>query len=67
MKRKGITGMKLWHYRVQENYSTLEELKSYDELYDIAKRCGFDSCEELWESNPMLQGSVHPADFGIAK
>lgn len=66
-KHLGISGLKLWRARVRKTYSSLEQLEAYDQMYDIAKRCGYDSPAELWEANPMLQGSTDPADFGIAK
>ena len=58
---------KLWKMRVQKNYGSLDELIHCDSAYNIAKRCGYNSCEKLWEDNPMLQGSTNPSDFGLVK
>jgi hypothetical protein len=58
---------KLWKMRVQKVYQSLEELIAYDEIRAIADRCGYGSCESLWNDNPMIQGSVNPSDFGLAK
>ena len=55
-----------WMMHVQESYKNLEELKSYDGIYNIAKRLGFNSAEELWDANPMITGGVNPSDFRIA-
>ena len=56
-----------WNDRVRKVYSSLNELKNYDEIYGIVKRCGYKSAESLWNRNPTIGGSVNPADFGIAK
>jgi len=66
MKRKGVTGLKLWRARVQKVYASLAELRAYDETFEIVKRCGYRNAESLWNANPLLQGSTHPADFGVA-
>lgn len=55
-----------WIMRVQETYSSLEELEAYDETYGIAKRCGFRSAKELWDTNPLLKGGVNPGELGLA-
>ncbi len=55
-----------WVMHVQESYPSLEELESYDEIYGIAKRCGFNSAKELWLADPLIKGSVNPEDFGLA-
>ena len=55
-----------WVRYVQENYSNFEELEAYDEIYGIAKRCGYNSARELWDANPLIKGSVNPEEFGIA-
>lgn len=57
----------MWHNRVREVYSSLEELQGYDETFGIVERCGYASAEELWNDNPMLQGSTNPEDFGLSK
>ena len=56
---------KLWKMRVRNVYKNFEDLKIYDEMFGIAKRCGFKSAEVLWKENPILHGSVYPEDFGI--
>ena len=56
-----------WQARVQETYSSLEELRSYNRIYDIVKRCGYRSVKKLWEDNPVIGGSVNPEDFGFIK
>lgn len=56
-----------WKDRVQNVYSRLEELENYDKIYNIVKRCGFNSSSELWKANPMIGGSINPQDFGLAE
>lgn len=59
--------MKTWKKRVREVYYSLEELKGYNDIYNIAKRCGYDSCKKLWNENPVIGRSVDPKDFGLVK
>ncbi len=54
-----------WRNRVQEVYSSLEELEAYDRVYNIAQRCGIKSAKALWDANPLLRGSTNPDDLGI--
>lgn len=58
--------MKKWKAKVKSIYSSLEDLKQYDQIYGIAARCGYDNCADLWNDNPKIQGSVNPGDFGLA-
>ena len=55
-----------WVMRVQESYPSLEELEAYDQIYGIARRCGFGSAKELWDADPLIKGSVNPEEFGLA-
>lgn len=57
----------MWKSKVQKVYSSLDELKAYDELYAIVTSCGYDDAEKLWNDNPYLQGSTNPSDFGLWK
>ncbi len=59
--------MQTFHTRVQELYTSLEDLENYDEIYGIVKRCGYENATQLWNDNPMIGGSSNPKDFGIAK
>lgn len=61
--KSGITG---WQMRVRKNWTSLEELKGYDETFGIAKRLGYDSAEQLWDHNPVIRGSVNPDDLELA-
>lgn len=55
-----------WQMRVRKSYGTLAELRAYDSIYGIAKRCGFQSAIALWRANPLIGGSTNPSDFGLA-
>jgi hypothetical protein len=57
----------MWISKVQENYSSLEELISYDEIYDIARRLGYSDVEKLWNDNPTIQGSTNPNDLKVVR
>ena len=55
----------LWKDKLQNVYESLEEFKQYDEMYSLIERLGFDTPEEAWEANPMIEGSVNPEDYKV--
>src|SRR3972149_5893258 len=57
----------VWKDKLQNVYDDLEDFKSYDETYGVAKRLGFKSAEEAWEANPKIQGSTNPKDYKVIK
>ena len=57
--RSGLTG---WRGNLRDQYANLEEFASYSETYNLTARLGFDSTEAVWEANPIVEGSVDPAD-----
>ena len=57
----------MWHRRLQDSYSSLEEWVGYCISYALNTRLGFETPEMAWEANPMIQGSTNPADFGLYK
>ena len=59
--------MKTWIAKLQTNYSTFAEWAGYAETYGLAARLGFDSAAAAWEANPLIGGSVNPADFGLVE
>jgi hypothetical protein len=61
------SGIKGWQCRLQKNYESFEEFKSYSETFGIAERLGFKSPEEAWKKNPIIQGSVIPSDLCVVK
>ncbi len=57
------SGLMGWECRLRENDTDHEEWKAYSQTYNLAGRLGFDTAEEAWESNPLIEGSVNPSDF----
>ncbi len=58
----------MWQARLRDNYdNNFEQWQAYAEIYGLCERLGFDSPEEAWEANPVIQGSVNPADFKIVE
>lgn len=55
-----------WKDKVQNVYSSFDELVFFDSIYNIAERAGYDKgdCETMWSQNKMIGGSVDPKDFG---
>ena len=58
--RSGLPG---WRTRLQVNYSDFEEFWGYDSAHGIAQRLGYASPAAAWDANPVIEGSVNPADF----
>jgi len=56
-----------WRGKLQGEYNNFEEFKQYDEVYGLSKRLGFNSPEEAWEANPLIQGGVNPKDYKVVK
>jgi len=55
-----------WKMRLQDSYDgDFEQWEMYDRTYNLAQRLGFRSAREAWEANPVIQGSVDPADFSV--
>lgn len=57
----------MWTNRIQNEYASFEEFESYSGTYGLAERLGFDSPQEVWDANPLVQGSVHPADYMVVE
>ena len=62
----------MWKATVKKTYGDIESLESANENYGILERINasggnFEDIQELWDKNPMIQGSSDPADFGLYK
>ncbi len=57
----------MWKAKLQSNYKNLAEFKAYAETYGLHVRLGYNTPEEAWEANPLIQGSVKPEDFKKVK
>jgi hypothetical protein len=57
------SGIKGWQDKLQNVYQSLEELISYDNIYGICKRLGYEDPKKCWEENPTIQGSINPSDL----
>ncbi len=55
----------MWVDKVQDSWNSIGDLQGADDNYGVAKRCGFDSAEEMWEANPAVVGGVNPADLQV--
>jgi len=61
--KSGLSG---WKCRLQKNYSSFGEFKSYSEMYGLHVRLGFSSAEKAWKANPIVEGSTDPKDFRVS-
>jgi len=58
----------MWKSKLRDNYDNdIEQFRSYAETYGLLSRLGYDTVEQAWEDNPMIQGSTNPKDFGVCK
>ena len=57
------SGIKGWQMRIRKAYASCEEFISYATTYGLHTRLGFETPEAAWEANPLIQGSVIPADY----
>jgi hypothetical protein len=62
----GRGGRKLWHQKLHSVYNGFEEFEAYDEMYGLHERLGYETAEEAWLDNPVIQGSTDPRDYGKA-
>ncbi len=66
MNRKQVickSGIKGYQCKLQDNYNSFEEFKSYSEIYNLHTRLGFKTPQSAWKFNPVIQGSVNPSDY----
>jgi len=57
----------MWKARLQSVYDSKEEWLAYSDIYGLAKRLGYSDPHQVWEENPMVQGSVNPKDYKLSK
>jgi len=62
--QSGITGCQC---RIQERYDSFAEFVQYNAMFAIAKRLGFDTANECWLMNPLIQGSTEPSDLRVVE
>lgn len=59
--RSGLWG---WRARLQSVYDgDFQTFCCYCETYGIHTRLEYDTPEEAWAENPLIEGSVLPSDF----
>jgi hypothetical protein len=62
------SGLRGWQTRLKQNYGNNFELfQRYCLIYNIHTRLGYKTIKGAWISNPIIQGSVNPADFRKVK
>lgn len=59
-KRSGING---YQCRLQDSYDNYQQFKALAEMYGIHTRLGYKTVKGAWQRNPMVEGSVIPADL----
>lgn len=60
---KCLSGLMGWQSKLRKVYSSKEEFLAYCDIYGNHRRLGFETPEEAWEANPLIQGSIDPSDY----
>lgn len=61
------SGIEGWQARLQDNYDNdFNQWRACSETYGLSERLGYDSVEEAWEANPIVEGSTNPSDFRVS-
>jgi hypothetical protein len=62
--RSGLMGTQN-HLRAP--YASFEEFEAWSETYGLHTRLGFETPQEAWAANPIVQSSVEPSDFRVVR
>jgi hypothetical protein len=58
------SGMEGWQNTLQANYGNNEDCwNTFCETYHLYLKLGYQTPEEAWEANPVIQGGTIPDDF----
>ena len=57
------SGIKKWSDRLQNVYASFAEFLHYNQIYNLAARLGYETGQEAWLANPLVEGSVIPEDY----
>ena len=57
------SGLMGWRTRLRNNYSDFAEFARYDAAFSMSDRLGYGHSEAAWRGNPVVEGSVNPADY----
>lgn len=59
------SGLQGWQQRLRDVYESEGEFEQYCSIYGNHIRLGFNSPEEAWDANPLIEGSVEPSDYRV--
>jgi len=61
------SGHKGWRARLRDNYGgSKQNFQAVSETYGVLDRMdGFDTVDEAWEANPVIEGGTNPSDFRV--
>ena len=65
LRRKMPSGLEGWVARLRANYTNFEDWDFYSAFRGLTKRLGYKSAEAAWKANPIICGSINPADYGL--
>ena len=64
LRRRMPSGLEGWVARLRANYVDFAEWHYYSGLRGLSERLGYKSVVAAWRANPIICGSVKPADYG---
>ena len=67
MRVKCQSGLMGERSRLRTRYSDFDQFEAYSEIYNLAARLGFESAQDAWEANPVIESSVKPEDFRMVR
>lgn len=66
MKVKCKSGLTGWRMRLQAVYNgNLGDWLAYSCTYGLAQKLGYETAQDAWEANPMIEGSTDPSDYRV--
>jgi hypothetical protein len=61
--KSGLTGERDYLRNPYDN--NFEKFEEYCEIYNLHTRLGFNTPEDAWQANPLIESSVNPSDLRI--
>jgi len=64
--RSAVERDAMWQSTLHENYDDdFGQWLEYSDMHNLARILGFNTAEEAWQANPMVQGSNDPQDLKV--
>jgi len=57
------SGLQGWQCHLRDIYNNFAEWEAYSTMYGLYLKLGYQTPEEAWDNNPIIQGSTIPSDY----